>query len=158
MVPQSALATLSTCFRVRSHMPDFRHSSAASHSCLSQSCSVNTSARAALVWQPSAYLLRACFLTPVSRGVAAFSFHARCSGLSHCAPPPVRHQCRRDPPLGIAGSNSLLDSPLHLLLSRGCACTVVLRVVHLPFLLPPYRTAGLSCLPTQTLVLKGTVA
>jgi hypothetical protein len=61
---------------------------------------------------------------------------------------------RRDPPLGIAGGDSLIDSPLHLLLSRRCACTVVLRVAHLPLLLRPYRAADFSRLPTQALVLK----
>jgi hypothetical protein len=123
------------------HMPQLRHLlssywSLKSPSCLSRSCSAN-----------------AALASAASQHRCAASFRSQ-GGLQH---PPAR--CSAQPPsapvLGSVpaqGGFPPWGSPglhsLHLLLSRGCACTVALRVIHLHVL-----QVCLTCLPL-TLVLK----
>jgi hypothetical protein len=122
--------------------------SAATLCCLSRSCSVSASARAALA------LAALCFSASVRRASlwsqGALQLHlppARCSAPFPCAPSLVWHRHRAGPPLGITGSHGFLESPSHLLLSRGCTCTIVLRVVHLLLLPRPFLPLTLILKP-----------
>jgi hypothetical protein len=114
------------------------------------SCSISASARAALALASLCFSASVRLLAPVSSGVAAssspcavFCAVSLCT-ISGATPAPGGPP----PPLGITNGQGFLDSPLHLLLSRGYACTIVVRVVHLLLLPRPYHAAGVSRLLT----------
>ncbi len=131
------------------------NSSAANLSCLSRFSSANPSPQAALALAALCFSASTCLLAPVSRGAAALS--SPCvvfCAVSLCTTSGVAPAPGGIPPWGSPAVSVSSTRLCTCCSSKGAPTPFVLRVVHLPSLLRPYRIAGVSLLPTQTLLLK----